>query len=95
MRTNIELDDGLIEEARRVTGIQTKKAVVEEALRVLIASRRRRSLLDLEGKIRFADGYDHKTLRGDRTPGPTPARATSRAEDPAEDRATDPAEGRA
>ena len=53
MRTNIELDDGLIEEARLLTGLQTKKAVVEEALRVLIASRRRRSLLDLEG----ASGY--------------------------------------
>jgi len=91
MRTNIELDDELIEEARRLTGLQTKKAVVEEALRVLIASRRRRSLLDLEGKIRFADGYDHKTLRGDRTEDPPPGRA----EDPAEDRATDPAEGRA
>jgi Arc/MetJ family transcription regulator len=89
MRTNIELDDRLIDEARRLTGLQTKKAVVEEALRVLIASRRRRSLLDLEGKIRFADGYDHKTLREDRAADRTLGPAADRAED----RATDPGEG--
>jgi Arc/MetJ family transcription regulator len=66
MRTNIDLDDELVEEARRLSGIATKKALVEEALRVLIASRRRRSLLDLEGQILFADGYDYKETRGDR-----------------------------
>ena len=63
MRTNIDLDDDLVQEARRLTGIATKKALVEEALRVLIASRRRRSLLDLEGRVSFADGYDYKEHR--------------------------------
>jgi Arc/MetJ family transcription regulator len=66
MRTNIELDDELIEEARRLTGIGTKRALVEEALRVLISSRRRRSLLELQGKIAFAEGYDYRRLRQDR-----------------------------
>ncbi len=65
MRTNIELNDELLDEARRLTGITTKRALVEEALHVLIASRRRRSLLDLEGKIAFAEGYDHRELRRD------------------------------
>jgi Arc/MetJ family transcription regulator len=66
VRTNIELDDALVDEARELTGIGTKRALVEEALRALIASRRRRSLLDLEGKISFAEGYDHLELRKDR-----------------------------
>ena len=66
MRTNIELDDALVDEARELTGISTKRALVEEALRALIASRRRRSLLDLEGKISFAEGYDHLESRKDR-----------------------------
>ena len=66
MRTNIELDDDLIEEARRLTGIGTKRALVEEALRVLISSKRRRSLLELKGKIAFAEGYDYRDLRQDR-----------------------------
>jgi Arc/MetJ family transcription regulator len=66
MRTNIVLDDQLVAEAARVTGITTKKDLVHEALRVLIATRRRKSLLDLEGKIQFAPGYDYKALRKDR-----------------------------
>ncbi len=63
MRTNIVLDDDLVAEAAELTGIKTKKALVNEALRVLIDVRRRRNLLELEGKIRFADGYDYKVIR--------------------------------
>jgi Arc/MetJ family transcription regulator len=67
MRTNIVLDDELVAEASRVTGIRTKKDLVHEALRVLITTRRRKSLLDLRGKIQFASGYDHKALREGRS----------------------------
>ncbi len=67
MRTNIVLDDKLVAEAQRLTGITTKRALVDEALRVLIATRKRRSLLELEGKIRFAEDYDYKALREDRS----------------------------
>jgi Arc/MetJ family transcription regulator len=63
MRTNIVIDDELVEEAARLTGIATKRELVDEALRVLIATRRRRNLLELRGKVRFADGYDHRALR--------------------------------
>jgi Arc/MetJ family transcription regulator len=66
MRTNIMLNDALVAEAQRLTGISTKRALVDEALRALIASRKRKSLLELEGKIRFADGYDYKASREDR-----------------------------
>lgn len=65
MRTNIVLDDDLMAEATRLTGIKTKKDLVHEALRVLVATRKRKSLLDLRGKIEFAPGYDHKALRED------------------------------
>lgn len=67
MRTNIVLDDELVREAQRLTGISTKRRLVEEALKVLITSRKRLSLLDIEGRIRFFDGYDHKALREERT----------------------------
>jgi Arc/MetJ family transcription regulator len=63
MRTNIVLDDALVREAAELTGIRTKKALVHEALKALVASRKRRSLLDLRGKIHFAPGYDHRKLR--------------------------------
>ena len=63
MRTNIVLNDELVDEAARLTGITTKKDLVDEALRVLISTRKRKNLLDLAGKIQFAPGYDHKALR--------------------------------
>lgn len=40
MRTNIELDDALVAEAMKATGLRTKKAVVEEGLRRLIRANR-------------------------------------------------------
>lgn len=51
MRTNIEIDDDLMEQALKETHARTKKEAVDMALRELIASRRRRRALDLEGKI--------------------------------------------
>lgn len=50
MRTNIEIDDDLIREAMHRSGLPTKKATVEEALRSLIQSHRQREALkDLWG----------------------------------------------
>ena len=63
MRTNIVLDDDLLREAKKLTGIKTKRALVDEALRTLVRSRKAPSLFDLKGKIRFAEGYDYKKLR--------------------------------
>jgi Arc/MetJ family transcription regulator len=63
MRTNIVLDDELLDEALQVTGARTKKEVVHIALEELVRSRKKKSLADLAGKIRFRSGFDHKTLR--------------------------------
>lgn len=63
MRTNIVLDDELVAEAFRVSNARTKRELVHEALRELIQSRRRKSLLDLKGRVRLAKGYDYKALR--------------------------------
>lgn len=50
MRTNIDLDDELLAQAMEATGLKTKKATVEEALKRLVEnSRRRRALEDLRG----------------------------------------------
>lgn len=46
MRTNIEIDDALIAEALELSGLTTKKAVVELALRELIDYHSRRRALD-------------------------------------------------
>lgn len=50
MRTNIEIDDELLAAAMKVTGLTTKKATVEEALRQLVQLRHRRDAVnDLAG----------------------------------------------
>jgi Arc/MetJ family transcription regulator len=50
MRTNIDIDDALMNEAMEVTGLPTKKATVEEALRWIIRNhRRKQALKDLRG----------------------------------------------
>jgi len=36
MRTNIEIDDELMRQALAASGLRTKRAVVEEALRLLL-----------------------------------------------------------
>ncbi|WP_274629985.1 type II toxin-antitoxin system VapB family antitoxin [Arvimicrobium flavum] len=45
MRTNIELDDKLMAEAMQITGLKTKKAAVEEALRRMVTTERRRAAI--------------------------------------------------
>jgi Arc/MetJ family transcription regulator len=51
MRTNIVLDDKLIERAQRLTGIKTKREVVHEALRLLILLNEQAELRSLRGKL--------------------------------------------
>jgi Arc/MetJ family transcription regulator len=55
MRTNIVLDETLVSEAMSLSGIKTKKGVVDAALKDFVAVRSRKNLIDLKGKIRFAD----------------------------------------
>jgi len=63
MRTNIVIDDALMEEAFRYTEAKTKKELIHLALETLIETRKKRSLLDLKGKVSFAPDYDYKEVR--------------------------------
>jgi Arc/MetJ family transcription regulator len=63
MRTNIELDDDLIDEALRLTGARSKREVVDTALREMIARRKRPSIMELFGIGGLAPDYDHKAAR--------------------------------
>ena len=64
MRTNIVLDDSLVEEAfKYANDIHTKKELIEIALREYVRTRKMKDLRDLKGKIVFADNYDYKKMR--------------------------------
>lgn len=58
MRTNIEIDDQLMRQAMRTSGERTKRATVEEALRLLVKVRSQASIRRLRGKIRWEGDLD-------------------------------------
>jgi Arc/MetJ family transcription regulator len=51
MRTNIVIDNGLMRQAMRATGFSTKRAVVEEGLRLLIKVKGQEGIRRLRGKV--------------------------------------------
>lgn len=63
MRTNIVIDDRLIADAQRATGIKTKKGVVEEGLRMLVRLKRQGGVRGWRGKLNW-DG-DLEAMRTD------------------------------
>jgi Arc/MetJ family transcription regulator len=65
MRTNIEIDDELMAEALRYSKAPTKRAAVEEGLRLLIQTRRQGGLRKLRGKVKWQGDLD--AIRTDRS----------------------------
>ena len=63
MRTNIVLDDELVQEAFTCTDVKTKKDLITIALKEFVRNHSRLDLRDLEGKIEFDKDYDYKKLR--------------------------------
>ena len=63
MRTNIVLDDRVVEEAMKLTAVRTNREVVYLALRELVARRRQRSLRDLVGRDLIDPDYDVQRVR--------------------------------
>lgn len=53
MRTNIVIDDKLMEDALRATGLKTKREAVELGLRTLIRLKRQGAIRDFRGKLQW------------------------------------------
>ena len=58
METEIDINDQLMDKAIRLSGLKTKKAVVEEALRVYIQMLNQKALIDLGGKLKWEGNLD-------------------------------------
>ncbi|HIJ64319.1 MAG TPA: type II toxin-antitoxin system VapB family antitoxin [Candidatus Hydrogenedentes bacterium] len=52
-RTNVVLDDELVRKCQEVTGIATRRALIDHALRELLRHERQKEILSLEGKIQW------------------------------------------
>lgn len=63
MRSNIETDDALLEEAQALTGARTKRETVDLALRELVSRYRRIGVPDLRGRVHW-DGDLDESRRG-------------------------------
>ena len=53
MRTNVVLDDKLVKDAMRYTGLTTKRAVIEEALRLLVRLKSQQEVRSLRGQLHW------------------------------------------
>ena len=60
MRTNIVLDDKLVERAQKLTGIKTKRGVIHEALRTLILLREQAEIRNLRGRLKWEGDLDEQ-----------------------------------
>ena len=63
MRTNIEIDDRLMQQAMRSSGARTKKATVEAGLRLLLDTHAQTAIRRWKGKVQW-QGSLNKSRRG-------------------------------
>ncbi len=62
MRTNIVIDDKLMTDALKATGVNTKKEAVEQGLRLLIQRNKQQAIRKLRGNLRWEGDLDE--MRG-------------------------------
>jgi len=63
VRTNIDIDDDLMHEAMKASGLSTKRQTVEAGLRLLVQIKRQQRIRSYRGKLRWEG--DLERMRGD------------------------------
>lgn len=58
MRTNVVIDDELMEEALLLSGFRTKKAAIEAGLKLLIKLSRQEQVRNFRGKMKWSGNLD-------------------------------------
>ena len=64
MRTNVVIDDKLMNSALKQSGLKTKKAAIEEGLKLLVKFKKQSKLKKYRGKLKW--GGDLNKMRTDR-----------------------------
>jgi Arc/MetJ family transcription regulator len=62
MRTNIVIDDSLMHDALKATGLKTKKEAVELGLKILIKLNQQESIKAFRGKLKWEDNLEEMRL---------------------------------
>jgi len=63
VRTNIVIDDLMMDEAMKISKAKTKKEMIRFALEEYIANHKKKNLMELKGKVTFNENYDYKAMR--------------------------------
>ncbi len=58
LRTNIEINEKLVAEGLKLTHLKTKKALVHHALKELVNKKKRKKLLEMQGKVEWTRNLD-------------------------------------
>ena len=62
MRTNVVIDDNLMESALKVSGLRTKKDTIEEGLRLLVQVKGQKKIKGFRGKLKWTGSLDEMRL---------------------------------
>jgi len=62
VRTNIVIDDNLMNKAKKLSGYKTKKETIEEALKLLVAQREQSEIRKFRGKLNWEGNLEEMRL---------------------------------
>jgi Arc/MetJ family transcription regulator len=62
MRTNVVIDDGLMQSALKASGARTKKAAIEEGLKLLVQVKSQVEIRGFRGKLKWSGSLDEMRL---------------------------------
>jgi Arc/MetJ family transcription regulator len=62
MRTNVVIDDELMESALKASGMKTKKDAIEEGLKLLVKMKYQERIKDFRGKLKWTGNLDEMRL---------------------------------
>lgn len=64
MRTNVVIDDKLMQSALKASGLKTKKAAIEEGLKLLVQLNQQVKIKTLRGKLSWSGNLDEMRTEG-------------------------------
>jgi Arc/MetJ family transcription regulator len=62
MRTNVVLDDELMQSALKASGLKTKKDAIEEGLKLLVQVKNQSKIKQFRGKLKWTGNLDRMRL---------------------------------
>lgn len=62
MRTNVVINDALMESALKVSGLRTKKDAIEEGLKLLVQVRSQKEIRNFRGKLKWSGNLDEMRI---------------------------------